>query len=359
MRALYFEQFKSPIRVQELPDPKPSADGVVIKVEAAGLCRSDWHGWMGHDSDVHLPHVPGHEFSGTIAALGKEVKNWRIGDRVTLPFSMGCGSCRQCRSGNQQICDDYFQPGFTGLGCFAEYVAVPYAAQNLVRLPEGMDFTEAAILGCRFITAYRGIVAQGHLQGGDWVAVHACGGVGLSTIQIAKALGAFVIAVDIAADKLQLASKLGADHVLNAREVKNIPEAIKSITNGGAQISVDALGSTETCINSISCLAKRGRHIQIGLMTGTDRTPPIPMGPVIANELEIIGSHGMQAHAYPGMLQLISSGKIQPKALLGRRISLEQAATALMRMDEHPDLGVTVIDRFDEDNGLPNNLNDD
>jgi alcohol dehydrogenase len=346
MKALYFEQFKAPIRVEELADPEPPADGVVIKVEAAGLCRSDWHGWMGHDSDVHLPHVPGHEFAGTIAALGRGVKNWQVGDRVTLPFSMGCGSCPQCQTGNQQICDDYYQPGFTGMGCFAEYVAVPYAAQNLVRLPDELDFTAAAILGCRFITAYRGIVVQGRLRGGDWVAVHACGGVGLSTIQIAKALGATVIAVDIAADKLELAQKLGADHLLNAREIDQIPEAIREITGGGAQISVDALGSTVTCINSIACLAKRGRHIQIGLMTGPHRTPAIPMGPVIANELEIIGSHGMQAHAYPGMLKLITDGRIRPKEMLGRTINLEEATTALMRMDEHADLGVTVIDRF-------------
>lgn len=346
MQALYFDTFQSPVRVAQLPDPEPSRGGVVIKVEAAGLCRSDWHGWMGHDSDVQLPHVPGHEFAGTIAAIGKEVKNWQVGDRVTLPFSMGCGSCPQCRSGNQQICDDYYQPGFTGMGCFAEYTAVPYAEQNLVRLPEAMDFSEAAILGCRFITAYRGIVAQGRLQGGDWVAVHACGGVGLSAILIAKALGAGVIAVDVAVDKLELARKLGADHLLNGREVDNIPEAIKTLTGGGAQISVDALGSTETCINSILCLAKRGRHIQIGLMTGPHRTPPIPMGPVIANELEILGSHGMQAHAYPGMLQLITSGKIDPNSMLGRTVTLSEAATALMQMNEHADLGVTVIDRF-------------
>lgn len=346
MKALYFEQFTTPIKVHTLPDPEPTPDGVVIKVEAAGLCRSDWHGWMGHDSDVQLPHVPGHEFAGTITALGKAVRNWHIGDRVTLPFSMGCGSCPQCRSGNQQVCDDYYQPGFTGMGCFAEYVAVPYAEQNLVRLPETMDFTEAAILGCRYITAYRGVVAQGRLQGGEWVAVHACGGVGLSAIQIASALGGRVIAIDIDEQKLQLARKLGADEVINARRTDKVFDVIKAITGGGAQISVDALGSTETCLNSIACLAKRGRHIQIGLMTGPHRTPAIPMGPVIANELEIIGSHGMQAHAYPGMLQLISSGKLAPKLMLGQKISLDEAPAALMQMDDHVGVGVTVIDRF-------------
>jgi alcohol dehydrogenase len=163
---------------------------------------------------------------------------------------------------------------------------------------------------------------------------------------IAKAVGARVIAVDIAEEKLQLARQLGADHLINASGEDRITEQIKEISRGGVQVSVDALGSTETCINSISCLAKRGRHIQIGLMTAEHRYPPIPMGMVISNELEILGSHGMQAHAYPEMLELITSGRIQPAQLLGRTISLEAAAEALMNMDKHLDTGVTVIDRF-------------
>lgn len=346
MRALYFEQFGGPIQLRELPDPEPPVDGVVIKVAAAGLCRSDWHGWMGHDSDVHLPHVPGHEFAGTIVALGRSVKGWQVGDRVTLPFSMGCGQCPQCAGGNQQICDQYYQPGFTGQGAFAEYVAVPYAAQNLVRLPEEMAFTEAAILGCRFITAYRGLIAQGRLKPGEWVAVHGCGGVGLSCIQIARAGGARVIAVDIAADKLRMAQDLGAEYGINARAIADVPGAIRDITGGGAQLSVDALGSTETCVNSIHCLAKRGRHIQIGLMTGDHRLPPIPMGAVISRELELLGSHGMQAHAYPEMLHLFSSGRIRLKQLLGKTISLEDGVQALMDMDTYAHPGVTVINSF-------------
>ncbi|MCB0630382.1 MAG: zinc-dependent alcohol dehydrogenase family protein [Saprospiraceae bacterium] len=346
MKALYFSQFGAPIEVKQLPDPKPTPDGVVIRVEAAGLCRSDWHGWMGHDSDVQLPHVPGHEFAGTIVELGASVRAWAVGDRVTLPFSMGCGYCPQCAGGNQQICDNYYQPGFTGMGAFAEYVAVPYAAQNLVRLPGSLSFQEAAILGCRFITSYRGLIAQGRLRPGQWVAVHACGGVGLSAIIIARAVGARIIAVDISDKKLQLARQLGADYVLNAGKDDRVPERIREWSGGGVQVSVDALGSTVTCINSISCLAKRGRHIQIGLMTAEHRYPPVPMGMVIANELEILGSHGMQAHAYPEMLELITSGKVQPQQLLGRTISLEAAAEALMNMDKHLDTGVVVIDRF-------------
>lgn len=346
MKALHYNQFGAPVEVKELPDPEPSADGVVIRVEAAGLCRSDWHGWMGHDADVLLPHVPGHEFAGTIVSLGQAVKGWTVGDRVTLPFSMGCGQCAQCMGGNQQICDQYYQPGFTGLGAFAEYVAVPYATQNLVCLPDTMSFQEAAVLGCRFITAYRGLIAQGQLRPGQWVAVHACGGVGLSAIMIAKAIGARVIAVDISEEKLHLAKQLGADHLLHAGKEDRIPERIKAWSGGGVQVSVDALGSTITCINSITCLAKRGRHIQIGLMTAEHSNPPIPMGLVIANELEILGSHGMQAHAYPEMMALITGGQLQAGRLLGRTISLEEAAQALMEMDGFTEVGVTVIDRF-------------
>ena len=131
---------------------------------------------MGHDSDAQLPHIPGHELAGIVVEVGKNIKQWKKGDRVTLPFCCGCGYCGECNSGNQQICDNYFQPGFTGWGSFAEYVHIEFADVNLVQLPENMTFEAAAILGCRFITAYRGIIAQGKLQPGHWIAVHGCGG---------------------------------------------------------------------------------------------------------------------------------------------------------------------------------------
>ena len=161
MKVALFTKFKSPITIEEVDDPQLPPNGVIIKVMATGICRSDWHGWMGHDSDVQLPHVPGHELAGIVEAVGKEVRNWQKGDRVTLPFCCGCGYCPQCQSGHQQICDNYFQPGFTAWGSYAEYVAIAYADVNLVRLPAHMSFDAAAVLGCRFITAYRGIVAQG------------------------------------------------------------------------------------------------------------------------------------------------------------------------------------------------------
>jgi alcohol dehydrogenase len=346
MKAIFYEKFQGPLALTKLPDPTPTPYGVVLQVTATGLCRSDWHGWMGHDPDIKLPHVPGHELAGIIIAKGKEVKNFQLGDRVTVPFVGGCGRCGQCVSGNHQVCDQQFQPGFTAWGSFAEYVALDYADVNLVKLPEAISDVTAAVLGCRFITAFRAVVDQGKVTGGQHVAIHGCGGVGLSAIMIASAMGAQVTAVDIDDKTLKLAKELGATSTLNARQEKHVAAAIQEITHGGAHVSVDALGSAETCFNSISSLRKRGKHIQVGLMTGDHKHPKIPMDRVLADELEIIGSHGMQAFRYPEMLSMIASGKLQPEKLIERTISLEEVVTALPAMNRFGHAGVLVVDRF-------------
>lgn len=345
MRAAYFEKFGQPLTIQHLPDPVLADDGVIIQVKANGICRSDWHGWMGHDGDVHLPHVPGHELAGIIESVGKDVRNWKVGERVTLPFACGCGRCEQCSSGNQQVCDDYFQPGFTAWGSFAEYVAIRYADTNLVRLPEQIGFVEAASLGCRFITSFRAVVFQGGVKPGEWVAVHGCGGIGLSAIMIANSMGARVIGVDINAETLKLAESVGAAAIINAKDDHPV-EAIREITRGGAQVSIDALGSSETCHNSVMSLRKRGRHIQVGVMAAESKETALPMGMVMFNELELIGSHGMQAHAYDPMLEMIVSGKLQPAKLISHTVSLEKSLDVLQSMGESPPTGVVVIDRF-------------
>lgn len=346
MKAVFYQAFRTPPTIHDLPDPSPKDGGVVIRVKATGLCRSDWHGWMGHDPDVTLPHVPGHELAGVIEAVGSDVTRWKAGDRVTLPFVCGCGSCPQCLSGNQQVCDHQFQPGFTHWGSFAEYVAVDYADLNLVRLPEDMDFVTAASLGCRFITSFRAVVDQGKVTAGQWVAVHGCGGVGLSAIMLANALGAFVVAVDITGEKLEFARSVGAAATVNAREVADVVEAVRDLTQGGAHLSIDALGSPQTCFNSVANLRKRGKHVQVGLMVGDHAHPSVPMDRVVAHELEILGSHGMQAHRYPVVLDMIRAGKLHPEKLIGKTISLQQAPEELMQMDNFSGTGVTVIDRI-------------
>lgn len=302
MKAVVFEQFSTPPTIQQVPDPTPEPHGVVVKVMANGVCRSDWHGWMGHDPDIRLPHVPGHELSGVVEAVGKDVTKWRVGDRVTVPFVGGCGTCPECNAGHHQVCDSQFQPGFTHWGSFAEYVGIYYADVNLVALPDTLAFDTAASLGCRFVTSFRAVVDQGRVSPGQWVAVHGCGGVGLSAIMIASA--------------------------------------------AGAHVSLDALGHPTTCFNSISNLRKRGKHVQVGLMLADHSTPAIPMSKVIANELEILGSHGMQAHRYDAMLAMIQSGKLAPEKLIGRRITLEESVQALINMDKFEGVGVTVVTEF-------------
>ncbi len=346
MKAAVYTQFAHPLTIQQAPDPNPPDDGVVIRVKATGLCLSDWHGWMGHDPAISLPHVPGHELAGVVEEVGKGIVSWKAGDRVTLPFVCGCGRCPQCISGNHQVCDRQFQPGFTHWGSFAEYVAIHYADINLVKLPEEISFVAAASLGCRFATSFRAIVDQGKVTAGQWVAVYGCGGVGLSAIMIANALGAQVVAVDISEKKLEFARMIGASATVNAVQSDNIVEYIQDITGGGAHVSVDALGNPATCFNSISNLRKRGKHIQVGLMVGDHRHPPVPMDEVIANELEIFGSHGMQAHRYPAMLEMIRAGKLSPEKLIGKRISLEESLYELVAMDRSRGVGVTVIDRI-------------
>ncbi len=346
MKALVYEAFGKTAMLAHVPDPTPAPQGVVIQVNATGLCRSDWHGWMGHDPDIRLPHVPGHEFAGVITAVGKDVRRWKTGDRVTLPFVCGCGACPQCVSGNHQVCDHQFQPGFTHWGSFAEYVAIDYADLNVVHLPDDLDFVTAASLGCRFVTSFRAIVEQGKTSAGQWVVVHGCGGVGLSAIMIANAVGANVVAIDISEEKLAFARSIGAVATVNACGSVSVVAQVRELTGGGAHVSIDALGSPQTCFNSIASLRKRGKHVQVGLMLAEHRHPAIPMDMVIANELEILGSHGIQAYKYPLLFEMIRTGKVRPERLIGKRIRLEDAAEELARMNAFSGTGVTVIDEL-------------
>jgi alcohol dehydrogenase len=163
MRAVLYTEFREPPAVREVTDPACPADGVVVRVEATGLCRSDWHGWQGHDPDIRVPHVPGHELAGVIAEVGPDVRRRRVGERVTVPFVCACGACGPCLAGDHQVCDAQFQPGFTHWGSFAELVALHRADINLVRLPDELDFVTAAGPGCRFATAHRAVVGQGRV----------------------------------------------------------------------------------------------------------------------------------------------------------------------------------------------------
>ncbi len=341
MRAIYFEEFAGQLVVKEIPIPNAENSSVVIRVAATGLCRSDWHAWMGHDSDIALPHVPGHEFAGVISSVGPEVVKFKVNDRVTVPFISGCGQCEFCLRGDAQVCPTQTQPGFTHFGSFAEYVQIHNADFNLIHLPDDLSFETAASLGCRFATSFRGLVDRAQVLPDEWVAIFGCGGVGLSAIMIAKALGAKVIAIDISPSALAKGKEIGADYLINSTEVDPVSEILQ--ISGGVDISVDALGSATTASAGINSLRRLGRHLQLGLLPSDTGTTALPIGRVIAYELTLLGSHGMAAIDYPKLLSMVASKTLRPELLVTSTITLEAGAIALANFTERSGAGIEII----------------
>ncbi|PSL39075.1 alcohol dehydrogenase [Labedella gwakjiensis] len=340
MRAIVYDAFGGPVEVRDVPAPIAPDGGVLVRVQASGLCRSDWHAWAHGDDMVTLPHVPGHEFVGTIEDVGTGVTGWHVGQRVTAPFVCGCGACEWCRSGNAQVCPNQTQPGFTHWGSHAELVAIHAADANLVSVPDALDDDAAASLGCRFATAFRAVHARANVRADEWIAVYGAGGVGLSAVMIARALGARVVAVDRSADALELARSLGAEHTLVASPTT--ADEIASLTGGGAHVSVDAVGSAETSTSAVSSLRRRGRHVQIGLLASAEM-PSLPLDRVIGWELDILGSHGMAARDYDEMLALVASGALRPQDLVAGSVDLDEGAALLPLTDSAPPTGIRVI----------------
>lgn len=341
MRALVLDAVRADPEVRDVPAPRAPQGGVVVEVRATGLCRSDWHAWAGHE-ELTFPHVPGHELAGVVSEVGRGVTRWSVGDRVTTPFVCGCGRCAWCAAGDAQVCPDQQQPGFTHWGSFAQHVALHAADTNLVAVPADVGLATAAALGCRFATAYRALVARARVRADEWVVVVGAGGVGLSAVMIARALGARVVAVDRNPQALDVAARLGADHVVLASD--DVETQVADLTDGGAHVSVDAVGSEQTCSTALLSLRRRGRLVQVGLLPGAEGHPRVPMERAIAWELDVLGSHGMAAADYPEMMALVASGAVRPDLLLERTIDLAEAARLLPDFDRAPVAGITIID---------------
>ncbi|MEN0087187.1 MAG: zinc-dependent alcohol dehydrogenase family protein [Pseudomonadota bacterium] len=348
MRAAVFETFRGPIDIRRVADPACAPDGVIVEVEACGVCRSDYHAWNGADADLKLPHVMGHEMAGIVVEAGPQ-SGWRKGARVTAPFILGCGHCQDCRSGQSTLCDHQEVLGFSGWGAFAQYVAVPNAPFNVVRLPDDLDFVDAAGMGCRVTTAYRALTERGRLTEGEWLCVHGCGGIGLSAIAIAKSLGAAVIAVDINDEALAIAKELGADICLkaSASSAQTLVEAIQDSSGGGAHVSLDALGHTETFQTSLRSLRKGGRHLQIGLPIGPHAVQSLPLLDLVySRQISILGSRGISPQGFSGLFNMITAGHLQLDQLVSRRIKLNEVGEAIASFDTFTSAGVTVVDEF-------------
>lgn len=344
MRAVVVDAFRELPRVQKVPDPHPAPHGVVVSVQASGLCRSDWHAWQGHDPDVMLPHVLGHELAGAIVEVGRDVRDWHEGQRVTVPFVCACGTCDLCQAGEHQVCPNQTQPGFHRWGSFAELVALDYADTNLVGLPDDLSADAAAALGCRVATAFRAVAGRGRVQPGEWLSVHGCGGVGLSAVMVGASLGARVVAVDVDPSALELAGLFGAEVLIDGARTTDVPVAVEEATRGGAHVAIDAYGSPETCADAVLSLRRRGRHVQVGLLPEAAGRPAVPMERVIAYELDLLGSHGMAATDYPQLLDLVTSGRLPVDGLVGRTIGLDEVPAALVALGAGTlGTGITVM----------------
>jgi alcohol dehydrogenase len=284
-----------------------------------------------------------------VVEVGENVTRLTVGDRVAVPFCLGDGTCRYCLNGHGNVCPDGLALGFEpdAGGAFAELVRLPAADYNAIPLPEGVDPTAVAALGCRFMTAYHGLVHRAGLSAGEWVAVHGCGGVGLSAVQVADAMGARVLAVDLDDRKLDVAHDLGADVSLNADRTTDLPEVVRSTTDGGVHVSVDALGIAETCTNSVASLRRRGRHLQLGLTTDAERgRVSLPTDAMTMREVTFLGSRGMPPTRYDDLLGLVESGAVDPGALVTREVGLEDVPERLAAMTDYGTVGVEVVTEF-------------
>ena len=353
MRVTVLEAYGEPLAVRDRDPPTPDPDGAVVAVEACGICRSDWHAWQGHgdwaDDGVPMGQVLGHEPAGRVTATGNQVTTVSVGDRVVVPFNLGDGTCGYCRNGHGNVCTDGWALGFESdaPGAFAEQVAVPQADYNLVGLPDGVSFDAAAALGCRYVTAFHALAHRADIAAGDRVAVHGCGGLGLAAVQIASALGASVIAVDIRDEPLAMARDAGASTVVDASAVEDVPAAIEGETDGGAEVSVDALGRAETCQNSVRSLRPRGTHVQVGLTTNAERGEvALPTDWITRWDIDVLGSRGMPPSRYDELLRLVADGPLDPGALVTRRVALEAVSERLAAMTDYGTDGIELVTEF-------------
>ncbi|THE63030.1 alcohol dehydrogenase [Salinadaptatus halalkaliphilus] len=353
MRAAVLSDYGEPLEIEDVPSPSAAEDGVVIETEACGICRSDWHGWQGDWGWIGAQppegQILGHEPAGTVVEVGTDVETVSVGDRIAVPFNIADGTCHCCLTDHSNICENVRPLGFAESvqGAFAEQVHVPSADFNAVALPEGVSSVDMAGLGCRFMTAFHALAHRADLEAGDWVAVHGCGGVGLSAVHIADALGAHVVAVDIKADKLETATELGATETVNVGDVDTVAREIQAITDGGADVSIDALGIAETAQNSVQCLRRLGQHIQIGLTSEEEQgVVPLTTDLMVMKEIEFIGSFGMQPPRYDEILRMVQSGKLDPSRVVSETVGLEDVSDKLAAMTNYETAGIPVINEF-------------
>ena len=342
MKALLLEQYMQ-LGYQEVPEPTISADDVLIRVKACGICGSDVHGLDGSTGRRIPPIVMGHEAAGVIEEVGANVKGWAAGDRVTFDSTVSCGQCYFCTRGEINLCDNRQVLGvscgeFRRHGAFAELVSVP--ARILYRLPDSLGFAEAAMIEAVSIAVHAVNITPKSL--GDTAVVVGSGMIGLLTIQAAKAAGfARVFAVDLDDNKLAVALRLGADAAFNPKTV-DVPKAIQDLTNGrGADVALEAVGAAAPIKTAIMSVKKGGTVTLIGNIAPNIE---LPLQAVVTRQIRLQGSCASSGE-YPACIELLASGAIKVDEMISARVPLADGADWFKRLYAHePNLMKVILE---------------
>lgn len=345
MRAAVVRETSGTFTVEELRDPEPRAGEVLVRVAACGVCHTDLHV---HDGSVPfpLPCVLGHEVSGTVVARGAGVSDLAEGDRVVGAFIMPCGTCAMCTAGREELCEPFFAhnrlngtlyDGETRLrdgagdpvwmysmGGLSELAVMPERAA--VRLPDALPLTDSAIFGCALLTAFGAVEHVARLRPEETVVVLGAGGVGASVVQVARALGAGrVIAVDLAADKLEAARALGATDVVDASG-GDAGEQVAELTGGrGADVVFEAIGHPATFRQATELAADGGRCVMVGIAP-VGKTAEVEITRLVRRKLQVLGSFGGRPRSdLPRLMDLAVEGKLQLEGAISRRVGLGEA----------------------------------
>ena len=320
MKAALFHGSGKPLEITDVPTPEPKDGEILVKVAACGVCHTDLH-YIDHGVPTFKepPMILGHEPSGVVAATGAGVKTFKEGDKVLLPAVLTCGYCPNCRIGKENICDNMVMFGNHIDGAYAEYVIAP--AKDAIPMPDDVPLEEGSIIADAISTPYHAVVNRGQVKAGDNVVVFGCGGVGINAVQVAAAVGASVIAVDVVNEKLEMAKKLGAQATINAKDVERIDKEIKKMTGGGADVSFEAIGNPHTIQDAFACIRKGGRTVVVGY---THKNVELPASKIMFFEQEIIGSLGCRPVDYPKIVEMARTGKIKLKELVTGKFPLEK-----------------------------------
>ncbi|MDP8240960.1 MAG: zinc-binding dehydrogenase [Candidatus Hatepunaea meridiana] len=343
MKAAVFHGPNQPLKVEEVPTPRPGAGEILVKVAACGVCHTDMH-YIDHGVPTFKkpPMILGHEASGTVAELGEGVTKWKVGDPVLLPAVLSCGVCRQCRTGRENICQNMQMFGNHVDGAYAEYLLAP--AKDTLAIPDGVPLIEGSIIADAISTPFHAVVNRANVKPGDWVAVFGCGGVGINCVQVAAAVGASVIAVDLVPEKLEFAKMLGAEYTINPAEVEKgrVDKAIKKLIGDGVDVAFEAIGNPKTITAAYNTIRMGGMCVVIGY---THLPAEIPVSKLMFFEQSLVGSLGCRPVDYPRIIEMARIGKIKVKELVTGSVGFDNINDAfdLLRNNDPKTLRTVFI----------------